>query len=898
MKKNKKNKLRLLKIKTLPPSSSEEIFSVQNEILKDVSTRAYRKDNRLGEIRHDLEDQIISAKRLSEDFARGAELRSLNVKNELNQRIVDTSKHFSKLLATSENDMGVLTKDFESTKQGFTGALTDAQKNINDLWIEFKRLVWMFDQMSQPQGSTRLDILLNGVDLGTIFNNVNLIAGTGISITSSLDTTNRWVDLTISSTSTGAVWGSITGTITDQTDLIDYIASVVALEPGGDQYSIQINNGDGTFYGNNNFQFNGSQVSIGNPPDNIYNSYFHVYGASNPLVVIGSDTGNALITQFTGDWNGYGIVNPFIFQTDGAGPLVFCPELNRPDLGFVVNNDGTFYVGSYFPPVSGPRFQVTGATALDGGAILTDGAGNYSNSSQSIYLGDPGIPGGFSPTNTNGTMLLGQFSMAGYWPTIGFNGYYNPSLGEGVTIGDGPTYFWTQSYDDNGDLNLFSYEFADAGSPLGAYHHAINVDQYGVTTFGIDGEAVYTGHSTLDDGSGNTDISGYITANVGVFTSGSYAVLSGFNIYNGITTNIDFTGGDGYGQEAYAGFYGYNGTYTGSGHDYTANPLGVAVQLFMDLEVVSMGATVAGISGADMTVQGGGPGGNAFMVGSVVNNNSGAKLQLTGDMSITSSGTPTMYFQADDGSGYGVATISRISGAYNTYFASGDVVDLDYGTNFVRFLSGATAATPVGFDMWNFRGVQTSIFGGNNGNGFDFTASYDGNYPYTLLHTSFDDGLAFYGPGSVELLSIDTSGNGIFVGNITSPAFITDGGSSSQFVKGDGSLDSTTYSTFVPSGTVAYQGDNISEFTNDAGYITSSSLPIAGTNTATGVATTTFTVTIGVTMANTTYKVVTEGANTLSAAVHYVNNKTTTTFDVVYLTGLTGAVVFDWAVFQ
>lgn len=74
-------------------------------------------------------------------------------------------------------------------------------------------------------------------------------------------------------------------------------------------------------------------------------------------------------------------------------------------------------------------------------------------------------------------------------------------------------------------------------------------------------------------------------------------------------------------------------------------------------------------------------------------------------------------------------------------------------------------------------------------------------------------------------------------------------------------------------------------------------LPIAGTFSATGAITTTFTVTIGVTMANTSYRATTEGLNALSAAVHYVTNKTTTTFDVVYLTGLTGAVAFDWAVF-
>lgn len=68
----------------------------------------------------------------------------------------------------------------------------------------------------------------------------------------------------------------------------------------------------------------------------------------------------------------------------------------------------------------------------------------------------------------------------------------------------------------------------------------------------------------------------------------------------------------------------------------------------------------------------------------------------------------------------------------------------------------------------------------------------------------------------------------------------------------------------------------------------------SGTKTATGTATTTFTVTIGVTMASAGYKVTVTAGNALSSAVHYVNNKTTTTFDVVFLAGLTGSVAFDW----
>jgi hypothetical protein len=73
---------------------------------------------------------------------------------------------------------------------------------------------------------------------------------------------------------------------------------------------------------------------------------------------------------------------------------------------------------------------------------------------------------------------------------------------------------------------------------------------------------------------------------------------------------------------------------------------------------------------------------------------------------------------------------------------------------------------------------------------------------------------------------------------------------------------------------------------------------IAGSFSGVGTATTTFTVTIGVTQANTTYKVNVTPTDLLGAAVFYVNNKTTTTFDVVYLTGLTGTLTFDWSLFK
>lgn len=65
-----------------------------------------------------------------------------------------------------------------------------------------------------------------------------------------------------------------------------------------------------------------------------------------------------------------------------------------------------------------------------------------------------------------------------------------------------------------------------------------------------------------------------------------------------------------------------------------------------------------------------------------------------------------------------------------------------------------------------------------------------------------------------------------------------------------------------------------------------------------GTATTTFTVTFGGTQPNNIYQVAVTPTDALSAAFFYVNNKSTTTFDVVYLAGLTGTVQFDWELFN
>lgn len=72
----------------------------------------------------------------------------------------------------------------------------------------------------------------------------------------------------------------------------------------------------------------------------------------------------------------------------------------------------------------------------------------------------------------------------------------------------------------------------------------------------------------------------------------------------------------------------------------------------------------------------------------------------------------------------------------------------------------------------------------------------------------------------------------------------------------------------------------------------------SGAFSGVGTATTTFTVTLPATQPNNTYEVGITPTSLLATTVYYVTNKTTTTFDVVYTTGLTGTVTFDWIAVQ
>lgn len=72
----------------------------------------------------------------------------------------------------------------------------------------------------------------------------------------------------------------------------------------------------------------------------------------------------------------------------------------------------------------------------------------------------------------------------------------------------------------------------------------------------------------------------------------------------------------------------------------------------------------------------------------------------------------------------------------------------------------------------------------------------------------------------------------------------------------------------------------------------------SGTFSQSEVAVTTVTVTIGSTQPNNTYRISLTPTSLLASTAWYINNQTTTTFDVVYTTAITGVLTFYWSLFK
>lgn len=215
------------------------------------------------------------------------------------------------------------------------------------------------------------------------------------------------------------------------------------------------------------------------------------------------------------------------------------------------------------------------------------------------------------------------------------------------------------------------------------------------------------------------------------------------------------------------------------------------------------------------------------------------------------------------------------SGNFNWYddIASANRLSLSKSTGTVGIVGAATVGTTL------------TVGGGGGGgrtishaNQFDHIADVANNFDILFFTTAGGLGIRNPSPDASSVLDVTSTTKGFLpprwtnaqMAAVSSPA----------------------------TGLIGYNTDAKATYSyNGSGY--KSEGVVSGTySSGAVVAQATFTVTFGGTQPNNTYKVDVAPTGVLSAALFYVTNKTTTTFDVTYLSGLTGTVTFDYAIFQ
>lgn len=392
-------------------------------------------------------------------------------------------------------------------------------------------------------------------------------------------------------------------------------------------------------------------------------------------------------------------------------------------------------------------------------------------------------------------------------------------------------------------------------------------------TGGVGGN--YTGTGTLGQAAG---FGGSITMTGG--TGGSNARTNGitgsggnvsFTGGNGLATTVVTQGGGGGGAVAFLGGAGANAATGGLGGNASLGSGNGGNATVTNASLANTGGV-----GGSVSFQSG-VGGNAS--GSSVSNTAGAGGDLT--LSAGHAGTAT---------GTGAAGARGGNFTFQGGAATASTGISAAGGN-LYFIGGASGPSggQTGYVILNGNGTTTrggTIIGANTAPGSQLqvnpiSASVIGTIIQGASSQSAD--LTQWQNSSAVVLAKVTS-----TGEIVTAASTT---TSSGF-----NLPSGTLPTSPVDGNLVNDGTHL-QYTSGSTVYQIDRQAIAGSFSATGATTTTFTVTIGTTQANNSYKVNVTPTDTLAAAPLYVNNKTTTTFDVVYLIGLTGFVAFDWSLF-
>jgi hypothetical protein len=254
----------------------------------------------------------------------------------------------------------------------------------------------------------------------------------------------------------------------------------------------------------------------------------------------------------------------------------------------------------------------------------------------------------------------------------------------------------------------------------------------------------------------------------------------------------------------------------------------------------SMSLEGGGLGEGKIYIQGAASGGNGFIEFLIANSqklliqSSGAAIfssSVTASSLIKSGGTSSQYLMADGSvstltnpvTGTGTTnTLPKFTGS-NTI---GNSLFSDNGTN--GGFGGTNYSSGTGLRSFNISAQDYPglVFWANNqttanifGLGFTGTLTLEADpsniFADTKIVMSTDgtERLAIFNNGNVTIgnspsdagFKLDVDGTGRFTGNLTAASFIRSGGTSSQFLKADGSVDSSSYVTGTGvSGQIAY----------------------------------------------------------------------------------------------